>query len=360
MGRKKSPGLVKRGGLWHIDKRIGGRRVCQSTGSSELKEAENVVARLTEETRQAQLYGVRPQRTFEQAAAKFVMENSHKRSLDTDVIRLKQLMPWVGQVSLDRLHRGTLDPWVAHRQRDGAAAGTINHGLKVVRRILNLAATEWMDEHGLTWVQAAPKIKLLPDREKRRPYPLSWDEQAKLFSELPGHLAAMALFAVNTGCRDGEICPLRWEWEEQVSALNTSVFIIPDRYVKNGDDRVVVLNRVARSVIDAQRGKHPELVFVYQGKPIKRMLSSAWRKARERTGLRQVRVHDLKHTFGRRLRAAGVGFEDRQDLLGHRSGRITTHYSAAELSRLIDAANSVCERRSDKPELVVLRRLNVN
>ena len=62
----------------------------------------------------------------------------------------------------------------------------------------------------------------------------------------------------------------------------------------------------------------------------------------------------------RRLRAAGVSFEDRQDLLGHRSGRITTHYSAAELSRLIAAANRVCERKSKKPELVMLRRLNIS
>ena len=74
----------------------------------------------------------------------------------------------------------------------------------------------------------------------------------------------------------------------------------------------------------------------------------------------QVRVHDLKHTFGRRLRAAGVSFEDRQDLLGHRAGRITTHYSAAELSRLIEAANSVCERTGNRQELVVLRRLSVS
>ena len=66
-------------------------------------------------------------------------------------------------------------------------------------------------------------------------------------------------------------------------------------------------------------------------------------------------MHDLKHTFGRRLRAAGVSFEDRQDLLGHRSGRITTHYSAAELSRLIEAANRVCDGESGQPELVVLR-----
>ncbi|MEW8484579.1 MAG: hypothetical protein AB2593_15110 [Candidatus Thiodiazotropha sp.] len=62
---------------------------------------------------------------------------------------------------------------------------------------------------------------------------------------------------------------------------------------------------------------------------------------------------DLKHTFGRRLRAIGVSFEDRQDLLGHRSGRITTHYSAAELSRLIEAADSVCDQRGQKLELVV-------
>src|SRR4051794_18107448 len=69
----------------------------------------------------------------------------------------------------------------------------------------------------------------------------------------------------------------------------------------------------------------------------------------------KARVHDLKHTFGRRLRAAGVSFEDRQDLLGHRSGRITTHYSAAELSRLIAAANSVCCRDTSDAEFVVLR-----
>ncbi len=86
------------------------------------------------------------------------------------------------------------------------------------------------------------------------------------------------------------------------------------------------------------------------------MLNSAWLRARMKVDLPQVRVHDLKHTFGRRLRAAGVSFEDRQDLLGHRSGRITTHYSAAELSRLIEAADAVCERDQGKPELVVLRR----
>jgi integrase len=125
--------------------------------------------------------------------------------------------------------------------------------------------------------------------------------------------------------------------------------------VKNGDERLVVLNRIAESVVEGCRGVSSTHVFAYKGKPIARMMTSAWKRARLRIGIPQVRVHDLKHTFGRRMRAAGVSFEDRQDLLGHRSGRITTHYSAAELSRLFVAANSVCERSTTPVELVVLR-----
>jgi integrase len=72
------------------------------------------------------------------------------------------------------------------------------------------------------------------------------------------------------------------------------------------------------------------------------MNNTASQSARRRAGLAHVRVHDLKHTFGRRLRDAGVSFEDRQDLLGHRAGRITTHYSG-EPPRLFRRAPSVSQ-----------------
>ena len=88
------------------------------------------------------------------------------------------------------------------------------------------------------------------------------------------------------------------------------------------------------------------------------MLSTGWRDARSKAELSVVRVHDLKHTFGRRLRAAGVSFEDRQDLLGHRSGRITTHYSSAELQNLYEAANRVCEKQKSGVVLTLLRNPN--
>ena len=152
------------------------------------------------------------------------------------------------------------------------------------------------------------------------------------------------------------MCGLRWEWEVQVPDLDTSVFIVPGDRVKNGEEWLLGLNRVAKSVIEEVRGEHGQYVFTYRGHRLTVMNNTAWQDARRRTGLTQVRVHDLKHTFGRRPRAAGVSYEDRQDPLGHKSGRITTHYSGAELENLVEATNRVCGENSRKSSALVLLR----
>ena len=360
MGRKRPAGLYLRKGVWHIDKQYRGKRLCESTGERDLAAAEHYLIKRLEEVRQAVVYGVRPKRCFREAATKYLNENGHKRRITDEALYLRQLDPFIGDLQVDAIHSGTLQPFIEARRRQGLKTKSINLALGVVRHILNLTASEWLDEHNMTWLPIAPKIKLLKVDDARQPYPLSWDEQARLFKELPPHLGRMALFKVNTGCREREVCGLKWEWEVQVPELNTSVFIIPGHRVKNGEERLVVLNRVAQSVIEEVRSMHAEYVFTYKGKPQAVMNNSAWQSARRRAGLPQVRVHDLKHTFGRRLRAAGVSFEDRQDLLGHRSGRITTHYSAVELQNLIDAAEKVCGENSRKSPALVLLKQNAN
>lgn len=365
MGHKRIPGLYKRRGVWHIDKYVFGRRLYENTGTSSLAEAEKVLARRIEKLREAQVFGVRPTRTFREAATKYLRENMQKASIDNDALHISQLDPYIGSLTIAQIHTGSLQSFVETRQKQGRKAKTINLALGVVRRILNLAAAEWMDENGLTWLAHAPKIKLLPLRDQGQPYPLSRVEQERLFKELPKHLRQMCLFKVNTGCRDQEVCQLRWEWEIPFPELNTSVFVIPAwivrngricSLVKNGKDRLVVLNDIAKSVVDSRRGIDPVFVFTYAGHPLTRMFNTAWLKARTRADLPNVRIHDLKHTFGRRLRAAGVSFEDRQDLLGHHSGRITTHYSAAELNNLIQAANKVCQQDgTQSPVFTMLR-----
>ncbi len=388
MGNQRTSGLTKRGGVWHIDKVFRGTRIRESTATSDVAKAQEQLARRIDQIRTAALYGLRSDHTFRAAATKFLEENQHKRSIGDDAMLLKQLDPFIGDLRLKQVHIGSLQRFIAKRRSDGLKSRSINNALALVRHILNLAASEWRDDQGLTWLEYAPKIKLLPVKDGRLPYPLSREEQAMLFQELPDHLARMVLFKVNTGCREQEVCGLRWDYEVKVPELETSVFIVPGEKVKNGQDRLVVLNRIARSVVDSQRRRHAEYVFAYAPKqpratagqsahalelrPLAAMNSTAWKSARVRAaakleqqtgapapeGFRKVRVHDLKHTFGRRLRAAGVSFEDRQDLLGHKSGRITTHYSAAELESLIEAADRVCDEKSHKsPTTTGIRRI---
>jgi len=358
MGQKVPPGLIKRGDIWHVQKQIGTRRIRESTGTSNLKEAERYLAHLTEQIRQAEIYGVRPKRTFREAATRYLNEYE-KASLDKDAWCLKRIETFIGDLFLENVHMGTLRPYIEHGRKMGWKSRTINMPMEVVRHVLNLAAGEWLDENGLTWLHSAPRIRLLPRADAKQPYPLSWDEQAKLFGALPEHLRMMCFFAVNTGLRNKEVCGLRWDDEVEIPELETSVFIIPKERVKNREDRLVVLNRVARAVIDRVRGDHPVWVFTYKGSPVQSMYNTAWKKARKEVGLPFVRIHDLKHTYGRRLRAAGVSFEDRQDLLGHKSGRITTHYSAPELISLMQASERVCVRKRHKSDTIVYLRKKI-
>jgi integrase len=309
-----------------------------------------------EQIRQRVIYGVRQSRTFRVVATRFLNEAT-KATIREDARNLKYLDPIIGDLPLEGVHMGSLQPFIEKRRKQGVENRTINYGLQTVRHILNLAASEWFDEQVRPRLDRAPKIKLLKEYDRKPPYPLSWEEQTRLFNALPSYLAKLALFKVNTGCRDQDVCNLRWEWEVPVPEMDTSVFIIPAEQVKNRQDRVVVLNRIARAVVQEMRGVHPVYVFSYRGKPLRAMLTSAWKRARVRVRLPDVRVHDLKHTFGRRLRAAGVSFEDRRDLFGHKSGRVTTHYSMPELENLIEAANRVCQPGGHKmATLVVLKR----
>ncbi len=348
MARQMS-GLVKRGKIWWIRKQLNGKRIQRSTGTSDPREAERYLAHLIEENRKVNLYGERIERTWDEAAARYVREEPESKvSLNREIAELKRLAPYIGALPLRAVHMGSLQPFIESRRKDKVKNRTINRALQVVRHILNLAAAEWLDMQGRPWLEHAPRIKLLKQTDRTPPYPLSWDEQERLFAELPEYLLNMCIFKVNTGCRDQEVCKLKWEYEVDVPALDTSIFVIPGPHVKNRQDRLIILNDDAKGVVEKVRGQHPEYVFTYNGRAIWQMHTPAWRSARARAGLPHLRIHDLKHTYGRRLRAAGVSFEDRQDLLGHKSHRITTHYSMAELENLLNASNLVTKARFDR------------
>ncbi|MGE8389130.1 MAG: tyrosine-type recombinase/integrase [Pseudomonas sp.] len=382
-------GLSQRNGIWHIDKKINGERLYESTGVGDRAEAEKYLIHRLEQIRQRKVYGIRQMRTFREAATRYLLEHKDQPSIKLTALCLQQLDPYLGDLPLTHIDDQALAPFIRDRQTDGdlpdgkvrkaVSNRTVNIAIERVIRVLSLACRKWRDEERRPWLDSIPLLaKLEEKRASRKPYPMSWDEQSILFGELPDHLQRMALFKVNTGCREQEVCKLRWDWEISVPELGTSVFLIPADFggrhensgVKNRDERLVVLNSVAKSIIDGQRGISREWVFPYNGTGMHRMNDSAWKKARVRAaklwqeqhlrpahlGFASIRVHDLKHTFGRRLKAAGVTEEDRKSLLGHKNGSVTSHYSGAELGQLIEAANKVSATDSRGPVLTILKR----
>jgi hypothetical protein len=82
---------------------------------------------------------------------------------------------------------------------------------------------------GHLWLTTAPPLIEMPNWENAaEPYPLTWDEQNKLFKALPDHLAKMALFAVNTGLRKQRYLLVKVaQWELKIPELGISVCVIP-------------------------------------------------------------------------------------------------------------------------------------
>ena len=355
MGRPQNGIYRDKKGDWWVDKVYFGTRLRQCFGQN-LEEAQSWLIHQLEHLRQSHLFGARAERTFDEAAAKYLLDHQDKVSISSDIYHLERLIPYIGQCTLDQIHDGTLEAFVRDRKARGLANKTINLGLTLVRRMLNLAARSWRDENGKTWLETPPLLTLLPlIGHQREPRPITWAEQRELIPRLPDHLARMVLFDLNTGVRDEVVCGLKWEWEIAVPELGVSVFDIPRESVKGRKrSRVLVCNTVAQSIIESVRGMHDEFVFVwtrgvkkvYVGGPVETMNNTAWQRARRQIGIPDLHIHDLRHTVGMRLREAEVREETIADILWHVRPGMTAHYSVAQCAELVDALNRITDERS--------------
>lgn len=340
-----------------------GHRIFQRLGKVSQADAEQVLtqerARIDEQRAIELRRGA--ERLWADAAQKYLIECKTKgvRTLDLIGYHVQLLLPYLGGQPLGEICNDSLEDFKADRQDDGVKNATINRSLEVVRTTLNRAARVWRDD-GKPWLSAPPLIEMLDENAQKKPaYPISWAEQAVLLPKLPPHLAEMVEFAVNTGARDENVCGLRWEWEVRVPELERSVFVIPPEFYKTNRTHVLVLNDTAWRIVERQRGKHETFVFVYRRERVKNlerapameyhrvgtMNNTAWQTARKVAGLQRVRIHDLRHTYGQRLRDAGVSAEDRALLLGHATDDMPSHYAVAVVANLVAAANAVSGTR---------------
>jgi integrase len=362
--RTRTPGILcDRAGERTINKQYKGERIFARLGKVTQDSAETWLrARQSElDARRENELREGAEQLFAAAAQKYLIECKQReiRTLDVISYHVTILLPYIGSLALKDVCNDSLEAFKDGRVIEGAKNATINRSLEVVRTVLNRAARVWRT-NGKPWLSSSPLIEMLDERKQRRPpYPITWSEQAELMKHLPAHLQRMVLFALNCGARDDNVCRLKWAWERKVPELGRSVFVIPAAEFKGQRPHVLVLNDVATKIVEECRGVHDEFVFVWRRErvkniedepvmayqPVQTMNNTAFQNARRAAKLVRARVHDLRHTFGQRLREAGVTEEDRALLLGHAMTGMPQHYATATIARLVEAANKVHETR---------------
>lgn len=354
-----------------LDQVYKGRRIFERLGKVSQADAEAALterrAAIDREIENERRSGA--ERLWADGARKYLIECQQRnvRTLDLIAYHVGLLLPYIGTQPMGDVCNDSLEEFKLDRQDDGVKNATINRSLEVVRTVMNRAARVWR-EQGKPWLSAPPLIEMLDEAaQKREPYPLSWTEQAKLQKHLPWINAEMLVFSLNTGARDENVCGLRWDWEVKVPELKRSVFVIPPEHYKTNRKHVLILNDTAWNIVERQRGRHDEFVFVYRRERtvhvdqapameyhrVGTQNNTAFQGARKDAGLARFRIHDARHTFGQRLRDAGVSEEDRALLLGHAIEEMPRHYASATVARLVEAANSA----TNSPDRTTLLRV---
>lgn len=153
--------------------------------------------------------------------------------------------------------------------------------------------------------------------------------------ELPSSIAAVRLLML-TGCRLGEIMNLKWEHVD----IPARALRLPDS--KTGA-KVVHLGRPAVDElerIDRLEGNPWVIVGTLSGGRLSD-LQPFWQRVRARVGLKDVRIHDLRHTFASTAVASGQGLPMIGKLLGHTQVQTTARYAHLAADPIKTAADQV-------------------
>ncbi len=241
------------------------------------------------------------------------------------------LLPHLGAVPLDRVRGEVVDQLFAALFGAGLAAKTVK----------NIRATL------MTILRSAKKWKVIGDVPELPPVKVpdaAWDflasdETERLFAAaVDERERALLVFAAHTGARWGEQRAITWgdlDWKSGQVVIRKSMPHNTDEVAptKSGRARRVPMTATLRTALLAIRDLNHLAGGLVFGRRMdggalslygaRERLQRACRKA----GIREVRWHDLRHSFASQLVSAGVPLRQVQEWLGHSTITMTMRYS---------------------------------
>ena len=234
-----------------------------------------------------------------------------------DTIRLKAIMRKpISRWSLANLSAARIAAFRDERLQE-VGSGTVIRELAYLSAIINHARREW----GINVPNPVQMVRK-PQSPKARSRILADEEVSKLLQALEptgrrSHWTKPAVqLALATAMRRGELLSLKWEHID----LQGRTALFPD--TKNGDSRTVPLSSTAVQVL-AELPRHISGVVI----PVNFFtLDAAFKRARKRAGLDDVRFHDLRRTAITRMAEKLPNVIELAAVSGHKSLMVLKRY----------------------------------
>ncbi len=146
------------------------------------------------------------------------------------------------------------------------------------------------------------------------------------------------LLLLLTGARRGNVAKMAWEELD----LDRAVWYLPGREMKGGVPVAVVLPEPAVAILQGRREADPDGAWVFPSKVTDGPIDDprkAWARIRERSGLTDLRMHDLRRSLGSWQAAMGTSLQIIGKSLGHRDHKATQIYSRLQLDPVRESVN---------------------
>ncbi len=224
--------------------------------------------------------------------------------------RLQQLKKFFGERHLSDIKPRDIEEWKASMASQCQPA-TFNRALTALKGLFN-KAIEW----GRLEHNPAQKIGKLREANQRVRY-LTEQEISKRIEAATPRLRQFLVLALNTGMRKANLIGLSWE---DIDVRNGVIHILKTKSGKAYD--VPINNSILDLLKGLSRGKNSA------GRVLDTCnLKREWEHAIEASGIKNCRIHDLRHTFASHLAMKGIDLFTISQLLGHADIKMTQRYA---------------------------------
>jgi len=252
----------------------------------------------------------------------------------------KYIVPELGHMKVASITRAD----IANLQHKLASSpDKANKVMVVLSKMFNLAELWGLRQDGSNPCRHLKKFKevkreryLSADEMRRLGEALRMAEEATLCS--PYAVAAFRLLIL-TGARLGEIRCCKWEYV----LLDRGIIRLPDsktgpKFIHLGRTAIDLLRHLPR------KDGNPSLICS-DSKPDEPIydLQTTWQKIRKWAEIKDVRIHDLRHTFASNAVAMGMSLPMIGKLLGHTQTQTTARYAHLAIDPVLEAASKVTD-----------------